>query len=118
MSSVHQKPTKKAKVELLEEDEGISLDALLQERRKRLQNVGSKSLSKSKKEELHVDDGVGKSPKVVSGSASKSAKVKRDDDFDEKPGKKNSAAKCDMVHTSFISFAFSFFSHYQLCSVL
>lgn len=103
MSSEDQKPMKKAKVELDESDDGMSLGALLQEKRKKFLNVGSKLLSKPKKEEPQGVDGLGKPPKIDSGSASKGTKVKKeerfnsfDDDFEEKPGKKSSAAKRDM----------------------
>lgn len=116
MSSEDQKPMKKAKVELDESDDGMSLGALLQEKRKKFLNVGSKLLSKPKKEEPQGVDGLGKPPKIDSGSASKGTKVKKeerfnsfDDDFEEKPGKKSSAAKRDMVYTSFY-FVF-FFPH-------
>ncbi|XP_022940536.1 protein PXR1-like [Cucurbita moschata] len=103
MSSEDQKLIKKTKVEVDEADDGISLGALLQEKRKKLQNVGPKSISKPKKEEVQGEDGVGKSPNINCGSASKGTKVKKeerfnsvDDDFDEKPAKKSSAAKRDM----------------------
>ncbi|XP_038897144.1 uncharacterized protein LOC120085300 [Benincasa hispida] len=103
MSSEDQKPIKKAKLELDESDDGISLGALLQEKRKKHFNVASKLLSKPKKEELQGVDGSGKSPKLDSGSASKGSKLKKeerfnflDDDFDEKPAKKISATKRDM----------------------
>lgn len=109
---------KKAKVELDESDDGMSLGALLQEKRKKFLNVGSKLLSKPKKEEPQGVDGLGKPPKIDSGSASKGTKVKKeerfnsfDDDFEEKPGKKSSAAKRDMVYTSFY---FVFFSRILL----
>ncbi|KAL0553370.1 hypothetical protein IC582_007264 [Cucumis melo] len=102
MSSQDQKPLKKAKPELDDSDDGMSLGALLQEKRKKLLNVGSKLLSKPKKEELLGVDGLGKSPKIDSGSAPKGSKVKKEerfnsvnDDFDEKPAKKSSAAKRD-----------------------
>ncbi|KAG7037915.1 hypothetical protein SDJN02_01546, partial [Cucurbita argyrosperma subsp. argyrosperma] len=103
MSSEDQKLIKKTKVEVDEADDGISLGALLQEKRKKLQNVGPKSISKPKKEEVQGEEGVGKSPNINCGSASKGTKVKKeerfnsvDDDFDEKPAKKSSAAKRDM----------------------
>ena len=116
MSSQDQKPLKKAKPELDDSDDGMSLGALLQEKRKKLLNVGSKLLSKPKKEELLGVDGLGKSPKIDSGSAPKGSKVKKEerfnsvnDDFDEKPAKKSSAAKRDTVH---ISFYLVFLSHF------
>ena len=117
MSSQDQKPLKKAKPELDDSDDGMSLGALLQEKRKKLLNVGSKLLSKPKKEELQGVDGLGKSPKIDSGSAPKGFKVKKeerfntvDDGFDDKPAKKSSVAKRDTVHTSFylVFFFFAF----------
>lgn len=105
MSSEDQKPIKKSKVELDEMEDGMSLGSIFQAKKKKLSNGGSKPLSNLKKEELQGEDGVGKSPKMGSGSVPKGTKVKKeerfnssDDDYDETPSKKSSAAKRDMVH--------------------
>ncbi|XP_022145662.1 transcriptional regulator ATRX homolog [Momordica charantia] len=103
MSSEDQKPIKKSKVELDEMEDGMSLGSIFQAKKKKLSNGGSKPLSNLKKEELQGEDGVGKSPKMGSGSVPKGTKVKKeerfnssDDDYDETPSKKSSAAKRDM----------------------